>query len=256
MLNNLHFTGVNHFEYDGKSSLDFGILIKKADRPYGTPCPDVDIVNIPGRGDVILSKKVDILDNESYADINKVYEAHIIADKNLNLTTECIARHIHTWLYSNINYKILTDSYEPDYYRLAYVTEQMAINDIVRKILGGFTITFTAKAIKYAVSGKNVIELPKPGNVYNPEGLTAKPIIRAYGSGDVSLVINDRQYDFTITDNYIDIDSESMCSYKEDVLMNDKTKFKSYPKLISGRNEIAWTGEIIKLEIIPRWCSL
>ena len=256
MLNEFLYRNVNYFEYDGKSSLDFGILVESVSGVYGSPLPVFNKVNVPGRGTVLISTKNDELDNDEFEDGKRTYVVHMIPDIDSEQDLEQMARNLHSWLYRNVAYKDLNDSYDKDYRRKAYVADQMSIEQIAAGLMGRLEITFTCKAFKYDVKGLEKTVLTAAGSVFNTTGYTSYPHMRLYGSGEIILKVNDRDHIITIDDEYIDIDSELMSSYKEGVLKNSNTSMTHYPKLIPGLNNISWTGNLTRLEIRPRWCTL
>ncbi|MBQ8166639.1 MAG: hypothetical protein IJZ96_06355 [Lachnospiraceae bacterium] len=257
MLNELYYKNISNFEYDGICSKDYGLIVNKTQNIHGAPKPIVESVNVPGRGNIIIDRKADPLDNDEYEDISKVYQVHMIPDSVAEQSVEIVSRAMFKWLYKTTAYKELKDSYEPGYYRKAYISEMITVDRIAQGLLSSLAIPFTASAYKYLVSGKDEITLTTGGMLYNPEGFTASPLIIAHGSGNIVLTINDRSHIFSIDSNVIYIDSEKMNSYDAaGNLKNSNTQFTYYPKLVAGTNDISWTGNLTKLVIIPRWCTL
>lgn len=245
---------INSFSYNGHNSLDFGLMVESTKNVHGNPTPVIDTVNIPGRGNLILNTKPDPLDNDEFSDFEKTYICHVCPEEGRNL--EDLAREIYLWLYGKREYGRLEDTYEPMYYRNAYADEPMPISDISRQILGKIEISFKCRAFKMAKSGELVTTMYSEGSIYNMEGFTSKPYIKIYGSGDVSLYINDRMHAFKNIEEYLEIDSEILTAYKGNELQNNKAVSSIFPKLVAGKNNISWTGNVTKIEIIPRWCSL
>lgn len=245
---------INSFSYNGKNSLDMGLIVSEKENIFGSPKPVVNVVNIPGRGNLILSSKSDPLDNEEYEDFQKTYKCYALPEDGRSV--ESTARAIHAWLYRDTSYKKLEDSYEREYYRYAYVSEQMSVEEIAARILGQVEIKFTCHAYKFAKSGDRAIAMEKARSLYNTEGFTAYPLIRIYGSGDVTLYINNRAHSFTGIEEYIEVDSRLLNAYKGDALQNNKMLSTVFPKLEPGENVIHWAGKVSCVEITPRWCSL
>lgn len=262
MLNEFYYKNVSSFTFNKANSKDYGLLVNRTQGVHGSPKPVIETVNVPGRGNLIISKKADPYDNDEYEDILKSYSVHIVPESIAEQTTEMLARAIYRWLYgAGAKYQKLEDSYEPNYYRKAYVAEMMSVERIAQGLLSTLTIEFTCKAYKYLVSGLDIITITNAdggGMLYNPEGFTASPLIKVIGSGDITLYMNGREHQMTIPegDEYIMIDSEIMNSYRESVLKNANTKFTYYPKLVAGTNEITWSGNVTQIDIIPRWCTL
>lgn len=253
MLNQM-YDGINSFTYRGKNSLDMGLIITKKESNFGGPVPKVEIMEIPGRSPLIVSNKTDPLDNEEFENFEKRYICHVIPEEYQNL--EMVARNVYAWLFGDISYNRLEDTYESDYFRLAYCGQGMSVEDVAAGLIGKLEIVFTCKAFKFARDGERTITLQAPGSIYNLENFTAKPYIKIFGSGDVTLYINHRAHVFKAIDQYIEIDSDIMSAYKGDALQNNKMTSQLFPKLTARENEITWTGNISKIEIIPRWCCL
>ncbi|GGD05079.1 phage tail protein [Enterococcus wangshanyuanii] len=91
----------------------------------------------------------------------------------------------------------------------------------------------------------------------NTEKYPSKPKIHIFGSGDISFSINDQVFELKGVDEEILIDSAIEESYKkvkgEIVPQDEKTLFRDYPLLNTGRNKISWTGDVQKIQIMPRW---
>ena len=101
-----------------------------------------------------------------------------------------------------------------------------------------------------------MVNMTETGSIVNPEYLPSAPYIRIYGSGNITLTINNDSFYFEDIEDYIEVDSESMNAYKGISPLNNKMKTANFPEFIPGDNAIAWTGSVNKIEIIPRWCAL
>lgn len=245
---------INSFTYAGANSLDFGLIVESTRNIHGCPTPVIETINIPGRGNLILNTKPDLLDNEEFEDYEKTYICYLCPEEERSM--DDVAKAIFAWLFGGVAYKRLEDTYEPNYYRSAYIAEQLTITDIAKQLLGKIEITFTCKAFKMSKAGERTITLFTPGTIYNTEGFTAKPYIKLYGSGDITLYINNRSHVFKNIEEFLEIDSEILTAYKENTLQNNKVISPIFPKLTAGANNITWTGNVTKVEILPRWCSL
>lgn len=249
-----YYDDINSFTYDGKNSLDMGIMVEATESVYGAPAPVIETVSIPGRGNLILNSKTDPLDNEEFEDYQKKYSVYLLPESYQDIGT--IARNIYAWLFREIKYKRLDDSYENEYYRMAYCKTQLSVEEITRNLLGKMDIVFNCKAYKFAYEGQRILTLTKPVSIYNTEGFTATPYLKIYGSGNVTLYINSRAHSFNGIESYIEVDSVLMNAYKGDILQNTKMTSSLFPKLAPGENTINWAGNVTKIEIIPRWCCL
>lgn len=86
----------------------------------------------------------------------------------------------------------------------------------------------------------------------------SRPYIKLYGSGTVALLIQPQGRGMMISDldEYIEIDSELMNCFKDTILKNDKVKGTEFPVLKPGVCTIICTGDVTRIEVIPRWCCL
>ena len=104
-------------------------------------------------------------------------------------------------------------------------------------------------------SGEQSFEITGASSIYNPYAETAKPLIRAYGTGTFS--IGGVSVQITAADTYTDIDCDLEEAYKDTLATNKNpyVKATTYPELKPGTNAVALSG-ITKLVITPRWWIL
>ena len=89
-------------------------------------------------------------------------------------------------------------------------------------------------------------------NMENPTRFPAKPLIRVYGTGTVT--INDIVITVSDVTSYVDIDCELMDCYEGSTNRNDDVAFSTYdfPVLMPGVNPVSFVGPS-SVEITPRW---
>jgi len=124
-----------------------------------------------------------------------------------------------------------------------------------------FSATFIIEPFLYLIEGKEVIEIAKAISIYNGKSTyNSKPYIKIYGNGDINITINNRTTVFKGINEFIEIDSKEMNCYKkvDGIISNYNNLMYSYnfPYLDAGENNISWSGNVSKIEIIPRWCCL
>lgn len=246
---------INSFTYKGISSLEMGLVVENKENIYGRPAPKVETVYIPGRGTLIYETQADPLDNAECEDFPVTFTCHVWPDEERDLRT--LAMEIHAWLYGKTEFARLEDSYDPDYYREAYVDEAVSVKDIAAALMGKLTITLTCRAYKYATSGEIPRTITESGTMlYNGEAFTAKPVLTVYGSGAVTLYFNDRALSISSIDDHITIDSDQLIAHKDGVLQNSRLNSQYFPRLVPGKNVISWAGNVDRIVITPRWCAL
>lgn len=243
------------FTVDGVSSINHGILIQ--DRPD---------INIPQRRLTFATaygRSGSIPFNEDQ-DNDPVYENTTMAlillleggaDRTPSQSREGLAN----FLISNWYKDFVFYFDETKIYQMMSDTEQ-AIPVIQKRYFGNHaytTMNFTVLPWKYLTDAP-LKTLTAAGSLTNPTTNASKPIIKIYGTGDVTLKIGSQSFVIkNIVDNII-IDTEQFFAYKKStagVITNENAKVytREYPYLLPGANAISWTGTVTKVEIQPRW---
>ena len=241
------------FTYNGKCSADFGLHIEKKD-VFSAPEYDAEFISIPGRSGDIINP------NRRFSNIKVTYTVFLARKNTAALAS--VLRDIKGWLYSEPDrYHELTDSYDAEYFRYGVISGSLDIEEQLNKI-GCFTVTFNCKPFKYSFEGQQTIADGNPRlAVTNPTAFDSKPYIKIYGSGTMRLMIQPEGQSTTTwmlsnVDEYIEIDSELMNCFKDTVLKNDTVTGEGFPVLKPGENSIACTGNVRRVEVIPRWRCL
>ena len=231
---------MNYFEFNGIKSNDYGLIISNKDI-YSAPAPDVSFVSVPGRnGDVLI-------DNSRFQNVTVSYD---VAFRNVKSR----AAAIKLWL-CRAGYFVLTDTYQPAYFRLAAFSSNLKIDELIENV-GQAQISFNCKPFMYSFAGRETITLTEPGTVTNPEAFAALPYIKIIGGGDITLFIGARAYAVRSVESYVELDSELMAAYKGSVLCNDKINFSEFPVFPPGENSVSWTGAVTQIKIVPRWRTM
>lgn len=234
-----------YFIFKDKSSLEIDLYILEKSNVKGAE-RDIEYQSVPGRdGDLVI-------DNGRYKNVNISYKLEMLASSDTEFLSN--VKTLKNTLLSESGYFYLWDTYDPYYFRKASFVGGLEIDQENRK--NTCSISFNCKPYKYLIAGQNKITLTASGYISNTEYISSLPYIKITGSGDVTLSINDDDFVFTAVDEYIEIDSEIMNVYKNNVGQNAKMVGSTFPNLESGANYIAWSGAVTSVEIIPRWCSL
>ena len=117
------------------------------------------------------------------------------------------------------------------------------------------TLTFDCMPQRWLLSGDAQQTFTSNGTIYNPTLYTAKPLIRAYGTG--SMTINGTTVQITSANQYTDIDCELMDAFKGSTNCNGNIVLTNgkFPTLAPGMNNITKSG-ITSLVITPKWWTL
>lgn len=227
------------------SSLEYGLLITEKGSYKGAQ-RDITYTSIPGRsGDLVT-------DNGRYKNVKIPYSLALL--NTTDWSFDELTRLIKGWLLSEQGYFPLWDSYDGKYYRLASYSNEVDIEQELRD-LGKLKLSFNCKPFKYSFEGQRTVEMTAAGTLYNAEQFESKPYIKIVGSGTITLTINSAAVTLSNVDGYIELDSEMMNVYKGTTAANSQMS-GAFPVLAPGKNNIAWTGSVTRLEIVPRWCCL
>ena len=240
------------FTYNGRSSAEFGLHIEKKD-VFSAPEYDAEFISIPGRSGDIINP------NRRFANIKVTYTV-FLARKNIAALV-AVLRGIKGWLYSEPDrYHEITDSYDAEYFRYGVISGSLDIEEQLNKI-GCFTVTFNCKPYKYSFAGQQMVSVDSTSiSVTNPTAFESRPYIKLYGSEAVTLNVSSgsstTSWTISAINEYIEIDSELMNCFKGTVLKNDTVKGAEFPVFKSGVCTINCTGDVTRIEVIPRWCCL
>lgn len=231
-----------YFNFDGKSSRDFEVWINGGGT-FNAPERDMETVQIPGRnGDLSI-------DNGRYKNIDIKYPAFIVEAFRTNFDG------FKAWLESKQGYKVLTDTYHPEYYRLARLKEPILPEMGAFNRFGIFDIIFDCDPRRFLNTGKNIKTLTASGVIKNPTLFDALPLLRVYGTGTVT--IGGVAVKINVANEYTDIDCDMQEAYKGTTNCNNNVTLSSgeFPKLSPGNNNIYLSG-VGKVEITPRYWTI
>lgn len=227
----------NEFIYGGKSSAEFGIYCSGAET-YSAPIRRYSKIEIPGKDGDVLE------DGNTFANAPLTYKCIIIGDLDNY-------ERFKAFMMSNKGYKRLEDTFHPDEYRMAVLSE--SISPVIKGDYdtASFSISFSALPQRFLKSGETFISLSSGNNILiNNTYNISKPTIRMYGSG--SLVIGNKSFAISNVDGYVDIDCEEMDVYKGSINMN-RYFTGDFPELNPGENIIV---NSVAIDIKPRWYTI
>lgn len=126
--------------------------------------------------------------------------------------------------------------------------------DYVLRKYKSFILQFDTFPFKYSASElADFLEITKATTIYNKGNLKSEPIITIFGRGDINININNKIYSLSNVNEKITINSEIMEVYKNNENQNNKYTADDFPLLDVGENNISWSGEVVKIEIEPKW---
>ena len=223
------------FRFKGKSSEEYGILLASA--PQRTrPTRRVKEITIPGRDGVLTEDE-------------GTYEAYTISVECSTRGTERIEEIIE-WLTGHGD---LIFSTEPDRIYKASIYNKISFADMIY-LYNSFLLQFKVQPFKYnAYPEGDLLELTAASTIVNHGTFYSRPTITVYGSGNITLTVNELEIMLNSVNGSITIDSEMMEVFKGTENQNNKYDAVDFPVLAIGENLISWTGNVEKVEIIPKW---
>lgn len=229
-----------YLTFAGKSSEDFKAHISGSGT-FVSPTRDMESIAVPGRnGDLHIDKG-------RFNNINITYPAFITENFEENYSA------LKAFLLSQIGYKTLADSYHMDHYRRARFTGNITPRMTTLNRAGDFELSFDCDPRMFLQSGDKPIRIRTSGEIFNRTMYASKPLIRAYGTG--TLTIGDVSIVITSADEYTDIDCELQEAYKGNVSCNSNIILEDgvFPELAPDINQITYSGN---LDIIPKWWTV
>ena len=234
--------------YNGVSSEELGIVVETAPN-YEIAERDYDVISVPGKnGDYVI-------DRGCFKNVDRVYNiafAETIGDFAGSATL------IAEWLYSGYGYKRLEDSYEPDYFVMARVSNEHTIHNLLQQA-GRAEITFNRKPQRYLKIGEHTTKINVNGSrIINPTSFDSDPLIKVFGSGSGTISIGNKTIQISNISDGLVIDCEMQEVYLGSTSYNQNVNYMNdgFPKLKPGRNIINFSGGVSRVEIIPRWWTV
>lgn len=187
-------------------------------------------------------------DYDEHTDIYRPYQRKMIFHKLDNEKMPLI----YSWLKG---YGILRTARDKGGFFMANVTSALEINGLIPEKIevdfkinppffyldkGQIPITFTANPTE---------------SIFNPGTYKSEPIIKIYGSGNIVFKCNDKIINITGLVSEITLNSELKKAYMDLSDLENKV-LGSYPIFEVGHNFISWTGNVIKIVIVPNWREL
>jgi predicted phage tail component-like protein len=228
------------FDFAGKNSYDdFGILIDK--RPaIPSPKRRIDYVTIPGRSSTVK------FDPGVYDDMTITVECSVKDDNNL----ANILDSIKGWLLGSGESDLVFGFQKKRKY-MAQVVNNIDFTQTYR-VLGEFPIVFNCRPFKYEVEN-TLITLITPGTITNIGTVFSEPIIKIYGTGKVTFIINGKSVQLTEIIGSFILDSVLQDCYDSNLNNCNNQMAGAFPVFDVGDNSISWSGSVSSVEIAPNW---
>ena len=232
----------NYLIFNGYNSKDYGVYISGLNT-FGGAERNVEVISVAGRnGDLTI-------DNGRYNNITVTYPAFIYDNFDMNVSA------FRGILLSAKGYKRLEDSYHPQEYRRARYVGQFNPDVVDWLKAGEFRLDFDCDPRRFLKEGEKVLSITTGDKIKNQTPFEAKPVIRVYGTGTIT--IGGVSVVVTTADGYTDIDCELQEAYKGTTNCNGNITLTDgkFPVLASGENTITYSG-FTQVDLTPNWWIL
>ena len=232
--------------FNGVSSEELGIVVEHPPN-YEIAKRRYETIQVPGRNSDI------IIDNNCFDNVDRTYDI-AIGQEGGDFTV--FASRMADWLSSGSGYCRLEDTYEPDYYKMAVMSDPGEIINILQQA-GRATVTFNRRPERFLKMGERFVDVRNGSILTNPTKYVAKPIIELSGSGSGSMTVGRRTIEIRNIVDVITIDSELQEAYSDGVNQNGNIIAPDgLPILEAGENLISYSGGITNVTISPRWWTI
>lgn len=231
------------FYLDGIDARSAGIQLQ-APIEFSEAVPIVEAQTIPGRnGDLV--RYTGSYENRSGS------ASCFCLQKDVEKAVSSAGR----FLMGKKGYRRLETSDVPDHYWMARVENSPQIAMRLRT-LAPFEIGFDCKPQRFVKSGENPIVFTSSGSLFNQYGQIALPFITLYGQGAGRLTIGDCVVEVKALNGSLYLDSDTQNAYNNNGNQNLNINAPVFPVLGDGEIEVAFSGGIERVEIVPRWWEL
>lgn len=220
---------------DGVSNKTLGIsLVSRPEIPSTEQI--VEYIEVDGRHGSLTKKG-------SYKDITISTEFSFMSIQN---TVKQMLREVKHWI---LNKEKLGFSDDPNfYYEVKNIVVKSTVNDI--DIYGRVAIDFVCSPFQYETV--NSITLTAAASLVNPGTIDSEPLIKVFGVGDVTVIVNDLMFKLNGMADYISVDCELKEAHRNKTSRNSNMSGE-FPVFIPGQNTISFSSNVTKLVIEPRW---
>lgn len=239
---------INKFYFGGHDSYKYcKLYIEKRPAP-SIPQRDITKTHVPGRSGDVLQ------DNGCFLNVTRTYK---VGCSDIDGNFENIKKMV-----SQIGYQMLTDTYDPLFYRFGAVLNETAFEEDLLNV-GHASLIFDCEPFKYDITGKNAwtvstssSALTKLNNKYD---YTALPrfYVTATAGTTVTIMVNSKSFAFKMPTGFttVNIDSRSQACYNGDDNLNSGYGSDLWPELAPGENKICVLNAK-SAKIYPNWRTL
>lgn len=227
----------NWLEWNGRRCTELGMYVLEQPPPT-IPNERVTYTDVPGRSGSLTTLE----DEDVYEDITLAAECMVSDPMRIP--------EIAAWLKGGG--KVTFANREGGFY-YARISNQIPFEKILRgNPHRRFSVNFRCKPFWYQNQVPPITVTASSYILNNPGSVYSEPTITVYGSGDMTLIINDTFVELSEIADKITINSEIQEAYSDDTLVNELMN-GDFPRFKPGNNLISWSGDVQRLVIEPNW---
>lgn len=231
------------FFIDGVDARSVGVQLQSPIR-FEEAIPISESQTVPGRnGDLIWN-------TGSYKN-RSGFASCFCLQKDVEKAVSSVGR----FLMGEKGYRRLETSDDPDHFWMARIKNSPQI-DMRLRTLAPFEIGFDCKPQRFVKTGENSITFTQKGLLFNQYSQIALPLITVYGKGTGTLEIGDCIVEILSISDILYLDSDTQNAYNENGNQNMNINAPVFPTLPAGQISIDFSGDIERIEIVPRWWEL
>lgn len=233
----------NYIFYDNKHSYeDFNLLLDPIVLPSINE--EVESIDVEGRNGTLTVRK------GSYSDMIITLNFTLKRKYNESISSFYMKLDaIKAWLLSGATDLIIY--LKPNkVLKVKRVTPgELEVSDV---FFVNFTVEVTCEPFFYE-KDERVIDITNSGYNYRYVGTApGELIMRIHGSGNIQLTINDTTIQVNNVDEVVTLDSKLLLCLDKNNNNKSIDMIGNFPILVSGLNNITWTGNVTKVEMLPR----
>lgn len=158
-----------------------------------------------------------------------------------------LAENVEEWLTNIEDNRLIFSDRKDKAYRVKRVELGNILNELT--VQGSTKINFICEPF-LTYSNENPINITNYTNIRYEGNIKSEPLLELWGSGNISLTINNDVFTIKNVNGYVKIDTRvGKCV---DSQGNELENSGGFPTLIKGNNSIVKTGNITKILLTPR----
>lgn len=133
-------------------------------------------------------------------------------------------------------------------FNIKYLTKDITMES---DIIANVDVNVICESFMYEIN-EQYMDVKNNSNIFYKGTVPGEPNIKIYGSGNIQLTINNETIQINNVNEYVELDSKLFLCLNKDKTSKSRDMIGHFPLLTKGINNISWTGNVSKVEILPR----